>query len=547
LLQSSQALVDSNKVSRRAHDLQLRFERRRRQMLPRFSAGTADHCLIVGRFCEWHPQTPDESVPAEGEAIRAARADLLRGLEKANASLPGDDWIIGQRIRYMLESRDTAAIGVTRSCRASKWWCDALLGLALHVRGDFAGADSAYSAALAQMPELLRCHWLNLAPLLDDEARGPYKKLTCAGRELADARIWLVADPLYMTPGNERRTEHFSRVVHTTLQANSENTYGLGWGGDLAELTLRFGWAEKWTREPSPLMYSDGKVSITGHEREPGFHFFTMEIPPDDPAAIDDSLFDLKQFPPREQYAPVYARAFESLDAQVARFRRGDSTRVVAAYDVDADTIFGRHKFAAALVAVGDGDAIASKSEVLEAPTRNVLSVSTPWKSQVIGVELLAQDSSAAARWRAGFTQIPMDSARISLSDLLFIDGGPSLPADLDEAIPRAHGGTKFPRDQQVGLFWEIYGRVPVDSAVPVSLTIIPVDEGLLRRTFRALRIVPKVSPLNIRWRENGAAGMLSPRSVLLDLSHVPAGKYAVKLEVGNDSSATASRTIEVK
>jgi hypothetical protein len=546
-LHNSQALVDSNKISRRAHDLQLRFERRRRQMLPRFSGGTADHCLIVGRFCEWHPQIQDDDVPAEGEGIRAARADLLRELERANAMLPGDDWIVGQRIRYMIESRDTATISVARYCKASKWWCDALLGLALHVRGDFASADSAYSVALAEMPELNRCHWLNLAPLLDDEARVPYKKLTCAEREIADDRIWLVADPLYMTPGNERRTEHFSRVVHTALYVNSENTYGSSWGGDLAELTLRFGWAEKWTREPSPPMYSDGKVSITGHEREPGFHFFTTAIPPKNPAAIDDSLFDLKQFPPREQYAPIYARAFESLDAQVARFRRGDSTRVVAAYDVGSDTIFGRHEFAAAIVAIGDESAAPLKSEVQEAPTRNVLSVSTPWKSQMIGVELLAKDSTAAARWRAGFTQIPVDPERISVSDLLFVDGGPSLPTDLDEAIPRAHGGTKFRRDKQVGLFWELYGRVAADSTLPVSLTITPVNEGLLRRTFRVLRIVPKVSPLNIRWRENGASGMLSPRSVLLDFSRVPPGKYAVKLEVGNDSSATASRTIEVK
>jgi hypothetical protein len=546
-LQNGQALVDSSKILRRAHDAQLRFERRRRQMLPRFSAGTADHCLIVGRFCEWHSQTPDEAVPAEGEPIRAARRDLLRELEKANAMLPGDDWIVGERIRYMIESRDSTTVSVARSCEASKWWCDALLGLALHMRGEFAAADSAYSAALAQMPELTRCHWLNLAPLLDDEARGPYKQLTCAEREIADARIWLVADPLYMTPGNERRTEHFSRVVHTALYANSENTYGLGWGGDLAELTLRFGWAEKWTREPSPLMYSDGKVSITGHEREPGFHFFTTEIPPDNPAAIGDSLFDLKQFPPREQYAPIYARAFESLDAQVARFRRGDSTRVVAAYDVGTDTIFGRHTFAAAVVALGDEAATPSKSEVLEAPTRTVLSVSTPLKSPVVGVELLANDSAGAARWRGGFTEIPVDSTRLSVSDLLFVDGGPSLPADLEEAIPRAHGGTKFRRDTQVGLFWELYGRVAADSALPVSLTITPVNEGLLRRAFRVLRIVPKVSPLNIRWRENGASGMLSPRSVLLDLSHVPPGMYAVKLEVGKDSSGTASRTIEVK
>jgi len=325
------------------------------------------------------------------------------------------------------------------------------------------------------------------------------------------------------------------------------NTWGTSWGGDLAELTLRFGWAEKWTQQPSPSMYPGVPPQITGHEREPGFHFFLTQRPPDSLAQIVDSLFDIHQFPPREHYSPFYTRAFVKLDAQVARFRRGDSTRVIAAYDVRTDTIFGRRKFGAMLIAMADEATTPSRTEVAESPTKNVLTLMTPWKSQLIGVELLAEDSAGAARWRSGFAEIPLDSGRISVSDLLFVDGSPSLPADLDDAIAHAHGGTKFRRDTRIGLFWELYGTTPADSALPISLTITPINEGVLQRAFRALRIAPKMSPLNIRWQENGASGVLSARSVLLDLSLVPAGRYAVKLEVGNGPVAVASRTIEVR
>jgi hypothetical protein len=546
-LQNGRALIDSAEISHRARDLQASFERRRRQMLPRFYIGTTDHCMIVGRFCEWHPNLQDYDVPDEGGDIRRARAELIRDLEKANAVVPGDDWIIGQRIRYLTEAHDTSAISVARSCKATRWWCDALLGLSLHVGGQFAAADTAFSTALEEMPSLTHCHWINLLPLLDDDARGSYKRMSCGQREAADSRIWWIADPLFIVPGNERRTEHFSRVLHTLLEKDAVNTYGTPWGGDLAELILRFGWAEKWTREPSQSMYIEATVNITGHEREPGFHFFLTEVPSDSLAQIVDSLFDIHQFPPREQYAPVYARSFEHLDAQVARFRRGDSTRIVAAFDVGADSIFSRHKFNAALVAMGDEATTPAVSEVAESPTRNVLSVSSPWKSQIVGVELLAGDSAGAARWRSGFAEIPLDSGRISVSDLLFVDATPSLPASLEEAIVRAHGGTVFEHGRQIGLFWELYGKTPADSALPVSLTITPVDDGLLRRAFRALRIAPKVTPLNIRWQENGTSGVLSPRSVLLDLSLVPPGKYAVKLEVEGDPLASTSRTIEVK
>jgi hypothetical protein len=542
-----QLRADSAEITKHARDLQATFERRRRQMLPRFYIGTADRCLIVGRFCEWHPNLKDYVVPEEGRDIVRARVQLLRELEKLSDALPGNDWIMGQRIRYLVEGHDTSAVSVARSCQATKWWCDALLGLSLHVRGDFAAADSAFALALDGMPSPMRCHWINLSPLLDDDIRGTYHKMSCAQREAADARIWWVSDPLFMTPGNERRTEHFSRVLHTLLQENAVNTYGSSWGGDLAELILRFGWAEKWTQEPSRSMYPNVMPSITGHEREPGYHFFLAQQPPDNLAMIVDSVFDIYQFPPREQYAPTYTRGFVRLDAQVARFRRGDSTRVVAAFDVGTDTIFGKKKFAAALVAMGDEGTTPSMTVVEESPTRSVLTVSTPWKEQLIGVELLAKDSAAAARWRSGFAEIPLDSGRISLSDLLFVDGAPLLPADLNEATERAHGGTKFRRNSKIGLFWELYGTTPIDSALPISLTIMPIDEGLLRRTFRALRIAPKLTPLNIRWQENGASGVLSARSIVLDLSAVPAGKYSVKLEVGNYPPAVSSRIIEVR
>ncbi|GAC1484310.1 MAG: hypothetical protein NVS1B5_04510 [Gemmatimonadaceae bacterium] len=413
--------------------------------------------------------------------------------------------------------------------------------------GNFAAADSAFALALDGMPTTMRCHWLNLSPLLDDDIRDTYRKMSCAQREAADARIWWVADPLYMTPGNERRTEHFSRVLYTALQKDAANTYGSSWGGDLAELILRFGWAEKWTQEPGPSMYYESKASISGHEREPGYHFFLTQRPPDNLALIVDSVFDIFQFPPREQYAPAYARAFVRLDAQVARFRRGDSTKIVAAYDVSTDTIFGRRKFAAALTAMGDEATSQSQTLVSESPTANVLTVSTPWKEQLVGVELLAHDSAGAARWRSGFPEIPLDSGKISVSDLLFVDGAPALPSDLNDAILHAHGGTTFRRDRKIGLFWELYGKTAADSALPISLTITPIGESLLRRAFRALRIAPNLTPLNIRWQENGASGLLSARSVLLDLSLIPAGKYAVKLEVGGYPTAMASRVIEVK
>ncbi len=396
------------------------------------------------------------------------------------------------------------------------------------------------------MPPATRCHWINVAPLLDSD-RKEYRRLPCDQREALVARIWWLADPLFMTPGNERRTEHFSRVMHTTLlQKDALSTFGTTWGGDLAELIVRFGWPEKWTQQPSPSSFPGAAPSVTGHEREPGFHFFLTRWPPDSLHTVADSLWDIDEKLPRELYAPSYARAFAPLDAQVARFRRGDSTLIVAAYDVSGDTLFRDRNLTAALVAARDEATVPTLHAVAEAAATQVMTVSTPWKSQLIAVELLARDSSAAARWRSGLREIPVEPDAISVSDLLFVDGT-VLPGDLADAIPRAHGGTTFLRNAKVGLFWEIYGRAFADSTLPVSLTISPLETGRFRAALGVLRIAPKATPLNIRWAENGAAGVLSARSVMLDLSLVPPGKYEVKLEVGATKIARTSKVIRIR
>ncbi len=537
---------DSARVLRRARSLQSGFEARRRQLLPRFYSGSPERCLTIGRLCYWDSRTTTDLVPSEGAPIRRARAQLLRELETASRDLPGDDWIAGQHMRYLIEARDTAAIRAAMlDCAATSWWCDALAGYALHIRGEFAAADAAFARALGAMPPATRCKWIDISPLLQSGFRKEYERLSCDARESVIDSIWPFADPLLMTPGNERRTEHFSRVVYTTLQEDAANTFGLRWGKDLAEMVLRFGWSEKWTRRPESLQGGD-RPSVTGHDAGPGFHFVVKQRPPDRLELVTDSLWELERSPPQELYAPYYARGFTQLDAQVARFRRGDSTVVVAAYDATEDTLFRGRRFTAALTVMDDLIATPEVREVSNAPVTQVMQVTTASRSRLVGVELRTHDSTGAARWRSGFRELSVAPERVTLSDLLFVDG-PALPGDLADAVARAHAGTLFRRDAKVALFWEIYGNAAADTTLPVSLTITPRGSGFLRSALRALRLAPRPTPLNVRWQENGASGLLSARSLLLDLSLVPPGSYEVKLEVGTSNPASASRVIRIR
>src|SRR3989449_6194768 len=147
---------DSQHVLRSAREAQAEFESIRRHNLPtQFGGGGYDCDERIGRFCFWYDDSPASpgSPPPEPERIGRARDRLLATLDTAAAALPGDEWIAGQRVRYLLQSgRTAAALAAAQACGAAPWWCEALAGLALHVAGDVAGADSAYRIALRDMP-----------------------------------------------------------------------------------------------------------------------------------------------------------------------------------------------------------------------------------------------------------------------------------------------------------------------------------------------------------------------------------------------------------
>src|SRR5207245_2178558 len=141
---------DSLTTLRAARRAQATFESIRQQHLPYGSGHPSGPCdLRIGRFCYWYDEGDREHAESEPGSIREARTTLLGALGDAGAHLPGDAWIAGQRIRYLVEAgRVRAAVAAARECRTEGWWCAALLGLALHAAADFAGADSAFAAAL---------------------------------------------------------------------------------------------------------------------------------------------------------------------------------------------------------------------------------------------------------------------------------------------------------------------------------------------------------------------------------------------------------------
>ena len=139
-------------------------------------------------------------------------------------------------------------------CRGGpEWWCDAALGFVLHRSGKTEEALSAFSRSLAAMDSETARSWNDPYLLLDYPERKWLRDPRGLTEEEAIERLWRFADPLFLTPGNERLSEHYARVFGRYLYDQSEMTLGLPWGSALERLLLRYGFVAGWERVRPPL------------------------------------------------------------------------------------------------------------------------------------------------------------------------------------------------------------------------------------------------------------------------------------------------------
>ena len=545
-----QPAVDSQRVLRDARSAQTAFERTRRANLPLNTHGTSGRCDVrVGRFCYWWDDGEFDP-PPESPKTKAARHAMLGRLARAATTLPGDRWITGQRVRYLVESeRYGDAIEVARACQGEPAWCAALGGYAFHVAGDFGAADSAFGAALAAMPERERCRWTDISLLLESDARKRYDKLDCAERAAFETRFWALSRPLFLLPANDLRTEHLARLTMAELIRTSRYPHDLAWGDDSQELLVRYGWETGWSRE-MPSVSDPASVHVVGHEPTPAFDFVPAADVLTSPDAADASDWALHDRLARSRYAPKYARSMSQLDHQIAFFRRGDSALVVAAFDIGRDSTFARDSISAAL-ALAAADAPDSAQVVRDpvAQRRDVLMTVAAWKPTLVSVE--ARDSAARRVARARtVVRPPPSTSRVTVSDLLLFDDPATLPASLEEAAARARGTLRVNRRTPVGVFWEMYGVNPSGESLAYSLTVTPEGTSWYRRAAEKLKVVERRAPVRMEWDEPSARPGAAPsRAVAVDFSTLPEGRYRIELalEAGGQTAAIATRVIEVK
>jgi hypothetical protein len=384
------------------------------------------------------------------------------------------------------------------------------------------------------MPADERCRWTDLSAVLEDSLRRRYRRLGCEQRVGFETRHWRFAQPLLARSGNDRRAEHFARRTMARLLRHAASPYGTKGGADLTELIVRYGWPERWARGARGSSM-DSERSVIGHEREPAYPFL-----------LGGRLADPR---PRERYAPAYAETFTEVEPAFARFRRGESTLVVAAYDLTRDSLFRDVTLDVALVLARDEQAAPYVVRRASAEPTGVVVAAAPWRPALLSLELIAAPERRAARARSGVQTEPSTKGDVIVSDLLLFDPPDSLPSELDAVLPHVGGPAALPRGSRIGLYWEAYGLAPEGEPLGTVVSVVPERIGWLRRAVESVGLVSRSRPVRLEWTEQGKPrGGIAARALVVDLSPLGPGRYRIELGVtaAGQRTASASRAIRI-
>jgi hypothetical protein len=538
---------DSVATHRAAKRAQAEFEQRRHRLLPEV-AGSSGRCdARVGRFCYWVDDA-NTKPPAEPTRVATLRDQLLARLASTASANPGDGWIAGQRVRYLIEAKRYAdAIDIARDCRAESSWCTSLAALALHAADDLRGADSAVSAALAAMPESDRCAALDIETLVDGALRSRLRDASCAQRDSLAARWWWLSRPYYSRAGDPLRSELFARRTLAMLASSSRSAYGTSAGRDLRDLILRYGWPIAWGRTPARSGTMTETGGAVGFDASPSFAFGADAAAVEDPTTVGDHSYALTSRSAPARFAVRGVSAIGTVGRRIALFRRGDSTLVVAAFEAGGDTALARAREPIpALVLLRDEHTAPVIARGASA-TRGVLSAIAPWRPRVVAVELVDSASGRGARGRDGIEAASDSATRVSLSDLLLFaaDGGHAVT--LDDVMSRAIAGVRVDSGTRLGLFWEMYGLQPGER-VTASVGIVPHEPGWLRRVAERANLAEPREPRRLQWSDTPSiSGSVGGRTLVLDLTGIPEGRYRIELALSLEGQADVRAASDVE
>ncbi|MDX1647224.1 MAG: hypothetical protein R3304_08770 [Longimicrobiales bacterium] len=557
---------DPRSVLQEVREAQEEFERFRESRTPIHRSGRPDGACDewIGRICIWFGGEDEASFPAELREVREARVDLVRRLSDAFEAVR-HPWILGQWVHYLVELGEVdEARRVAESCGLSEqWWCDALLGYALHMRSMYVESEAAFRNALASMPDALREEWTGLRHVLTEDGLEIVTESSPEDRSRLLELFWRLSDPLLIYEGNDRLTDHFVRWVLVELRRDAAAPLGLEWDTDLEATLVRYGRNIGYSRTHDPgRMLSGGSLDtrrMVGHHHPKSRGYLFPERFLESPADIPAESWITAPRDARTWYAPLYAPEIQGLETQVGRFRRDGAMLVIGAYRPTVPEEDGRSTPAwpggsdgpepphASLFLVPENGE--PPFNVLGREPEGVLRLEAPPGRYVSSLEVVDVANRRAWRARQGVVQDTLTPGLVGVSDLMLLREGAPLPASLEEALPHVRPGIRLREGERFGVVWEVYG-LRIQEPVQVTIGFSRGRPGFLERVGEFLGVIQPEEDVDITFEDVGPDRVQAVfRSVELELPDLDPGQYTLhlRLELPGRTPVVTSRPLVVE
>lgn len=507
-----------------ARAVQDAFERNRRAGLRFYNGGAYASCEVqIGTLCYWN-NNGDVPPPAERTDLIIERDRLLETLAQAARVDPGDDWVAGMRVRYALEQQKASvAIAAARECGGTAWWCEGLRGMSLHVTDQHVAAGAAFDRALAAMPDSMRCAWTDLRPWLPTSMHEVYGAKGCAARAADNAKILRLAQPLWMLPANDLRSELFSRHLISIVHGQGRIPYDMPFDGSIPAIQVRYGWPTAWSMQTAGAL--DPRLpSIIGHEPTPSYDFMPTPRVIDSPLVATADDFEPDRKDARMRYATRYATGFADLPHQLARFKRGDSTVVAGSWRLMREQRMGPAPFKVGLFVVDDALAVLNERVLDSAGANGAVIASLGRSPRLVSLEVLGTSGRRAARVRTAVAPLARD---VRVSDMLLLAGGDAgATPSLENVASRAWGSNDIEPGRAFGLYWETYLPVTPQNPLQVTVRATRTSASFTQRLTNALRLSRAMTPVAVSFRDAGRPDGLPGRAIQFSWPEVPPGEY---------------------
>jgi hypothetical protein len=559
---SEDSIAGLRKLARRAES---EFERLSRQLAPlRFAGSSGSQCdEIVGRFCLTYDSGRLPEPEPEKERVTVARRVAIEALRGAFTYEAGEFATAGPLVRYLVEDdRSAEAMSAARMyalVSADSVWGPLLLGFAAHAALEDTLAERLFAEAIPRLSAVERKKVTDLEWLLSYDDRKPYGRLSPVERTRFERRLWRLADPLYLTPGNERWTEHVARFIWARILERTPMVTGmLRWGEDLDQLTIRYGVPQSRTRTPGTFMNDGGMIEHYDPDQLAWMpeDVLSRGVPP---APLPGERWELERPRNRSGYAPGTLRKLSAMSHQATRFPSGDLVVLRVDGDMVLDTVAaGRDSVETGFFALRDTTlAIAqpSVSHVERDSARFAFEALLEPGEYVYAVEALEPVTRQAVRARYAI-ELPLAGPAPRLSDPLIARpfGGGRLPGGRDDSALRPRTSLVLAAADTVGLYAEVDGLTTTSAGTTryrVDLSLRKADRASLPSRIVSwlgdkVGLSEPETPTRLAWTAEGVGGGPGIIAVDVQLGRAGSGSHVFVVAVTDlvTGLATESRRI---